>query len=291
MQLSQYHLELMTCNNTDLIWTERNEILMIQYLSIFITLVLLTNVALPILIMFLRRFPQYLTVACLALSLLLSRSSFFMLPFFKDMTNAFPQQLDDPTKSSVSLIIPTQPTPIVSFTPAMPSSLQSAPTHSLVGPSQVQTKPPTVQPPSSPTPVTLFVNNQKNRKLPHNQSSRQINQTTSRPPTSGHMTFHSGTTEQGQYYVCVRNFETVDWALCIDASCAIIEKSEATPKTYGTFTPQQLAREKKDAHSTTRSSDSANDPSKSCAYRLIYRRVETGLVTKDELTAVKRDSE
>ncbi|KAK2959841.1 hypothetical protein BLNAU_5330 [Blattamonas nauphoetae] len=163
---------------------------------IFIALVLLTNVALPILIMFLRRFPQYLTVACLALSLLLSRSSFFMLPFFKDMTNAFPQQcvqishevemnemgnahyqiltlkVDDPTKSSVSLNIPTQPTPIVSFTLAMPSSLQSAPTHSLVGPSQVQTKPPTVQPPSSPTPVTLFVNNKKNRKLPHNQSTR-----------------------------------------------------------------------------------------------------------------------
>ncbi|KAK2942633.1 hypothetical protein BLNAU_22451 [Blattamonas nauphoetae] len=286
MQLSQYHLELMTCNNTDLIWTERNEILMIQYLSIFITLVLLTNVALPILIMFLRRFPQYLTVACLALSLLLSRSSFFMLPFFKDMTNAFPQQLDDPTKSSVSLIIPTQPTPIVSFTPAMP-------------PNEATNGPTTIFPPlqslsSSTTKKTAnshITSPLVSVRDPSGVLTQQINQTTSRPPTSGHMTFHSGTTEQGQYYVCVRNFETVDWALCIDASCAIIEKSEATPKTYGTFTPQQLAREKKDAHSTTRSSDSANDPSKSCAYRLIYRRVETGLVTKDELTAVKRDSE
>ncbi|KAK2945291.1 hypothetical protein BLNAU_19792 [Blattamonas nauphoetae] len=76
MHLVQYHLEWMTCSNPDSIWTERKEILMIQYLNqkgIFNTLVLLTNVAISILIMFLRRFPQYLTVTCLALSLLLFR--------------------------------------------------------------------------------------------------------------------------------------------------------------------------------------------------------------------------
>ncbi|KAK2949267.1 hypothetical protein BLNAU_15748 [Blattamonas nauphoetae] len=50
---------------------------------------------------------------------------------------------DDPTKSSVSLVIPTQPTPNGSFTPAMPTPLQPAPTPSLIGPSQVKTKPPT----------------------------------------------------------------------------------------------------------------------------------------------------
>ncbi|KAK2963380.1 hypothetical protein BLNAU_1422 [Blattamonas nauphoetae] len=91
MHLVQYHLEWMTCSNPDSIWTERNEILMIQYLNqkgIFNTLVLLTNVAISILIMFLRRFPQYLTVTCLALSLLLFRYSFFMLPFFTDTANA-----------------------------------------------------------------------------------------------------------------------------------------------------------------------------------------------------------
>ncbi|KAK2948040.1 hypothetical protein BLNAU_16987 [Blattamonas nauphoetae] len=87
------------------------------------------------------------------------------------------------------------------------------------------------------------------------------------------------------------HFETGDWVLCIDASCAIVEESEATPKTYSTLTPQQLAREKKSGRPTTRSSDNANDPFKSCAYRLIYRRVETELVTQDELTAVKRDYE
>ncbi|KAK2942712.1 hypothetical protein BLNAU_22382 [Blattamonas nauphoetae] len=38
-------------------------------------------------------------------------------------------------------------------------------------------KPPTVQPPSSPTPVTLFVNNPKiTRKLPHSQYLRVSNQ-------------------------------------------------------------------------------------------------------------------
>ncbi|KAK2940879.1 hypothetical protein BLNAU_24208 [Blattamonas nauphoetae] len=82
------------------------------------------------------------------------------------------------------------------------------------------------------------------------------------------------------------HFETGDWVLCIDASCAIVEESEATPKTYSTLTPQQLAREKKSGRPTTRSSDNANDPFKSCAYRLIYRRVETELVTQDELTAM-----
>ncbi|KAK2944048.1 hypothetical protein BLNAU_21047 [Blattamonas nauphoetae] len=236
--------------------------------------------------------PQYLTIACLALSLLLfrpdQRISTAIEVDMDEMGNAQYQiltlKVDDPTKSSVSLIIPTQPTPIVSFTPAMPSSLQFAPIHSLVGPSQVQTKPPTVQPPSSPSTVTLFVNNQKTT----------ANSRITSPLVSGRdlsVTFHSGTTEQGQYYGCVRDFETGDWVLCIDASCAIVEESEATPKTYGTLTPQQLAREKKDAHPTTRSSDNSNDPFKSCAYRLIYRRVKTELVTKDELTAVKRDSE
>ncbi|KAK2953241.1 hypothetical protein BLNAU_11867 [Blattamonas nauphoetae] len=61
----------------------------------------------------------------------------------------------------MSLVIPTQPTPNNSFTSAMPTSLQLAPTPSLIGPSQIQTKPPSVQPASSPTPATLSVNNQK----------------------------------------------------------------------------------------------------------------------------------
>ncbi|KAK2951086.1 hypothetical protein BLNAU_13929 [Blattamonas nauphoetae] len=38
--------------------------------------------------MFLRRFPQYLTIACLALSLLLFLHSIFLLPFFTDSANA-----------------------------------------------------------------------------------------------------------------------------------------------------------------------------------------------------------
>ncbi|KAK2942490.1 putative Ubiquitin carboxyl-terminal hydrolase 47 [Blattamonas nauphoetae] len=105
------------------------------------------------------------------------------------------------------------------------------------------------------------------------------------------VTIHSGTTEQGHYYVYVRDFETGDWVLCNDAYCAIVDESEATSKTYGTLTPQQLAREKKGGRPSTRSSDNANDPFKSCAYRLIYRRVETELVTQDELTAAKRDYE
>ncbi|KAK2956760.1 hypothetical protein BLNAU_8213 [Blattamonas nauphoetae] len=130
--------------------------------------------------MFLSRFPQYRTVACLALSLLLFRYSFFLLPFFTDMTNAsysaievemdemgnaqyqiLTLEVDDPTKSSESLVFPAQPTPIVSFTHAMSNSLHHVPNPSLVGPSQIETKPPTVQPASSPTPVTLSVNNQK----------------------------------------------------------------------------------------------------------------------------------
>ncbi|KAK2947905.1 hypothetical protein BLNAU_17132 [Blattamonas nauphoetae] len=155
--------------------------------------------------------PQYLTVTCLALSLLLFRYSFFMLPFFTDMTNAFPQQcvlishevemdemgnvqyqiltlkVDDPTKSSVSLVIPTQPTPNVSFTHAMSNSLHHVPNPSIVGPSQIQTKPPTVHPASSPTPVILSVNNQKSPANSHTASPfvSPINHNTSRPPTSG----------------------------------------------------------------------------------------------------------
>ncbi|KAK2944879.1 hypothetical protein BLNAU_20222 [Blattamonas nauphoetae] len=80
---------------------------------------------------------------------------------------------DDPTKSSMTLVIPTHTTPNGSFTPAMPTSLQHVPNSSLVEPSQVQTTPPTVQPTSSPTPDTLSVNNQKiTRKLPHSQYLR-----------------------------------------------------------------------------------------------------------------------
>ncbi|KAK2956237.1 hypothetical protein BLNAU_8801 [Blattamonas nauphoetae] len=44
-------------------------------------------------------------------------------------------------------------------------------------------------------------------------------------------------------FVC--DFETGNWVMFNDASCAIVEESEATSKTYGTLTPQQLAREKK----------------------------------------------
>ncbi|KAK2949002.1 hypothetical protein BLNAU_16108 [Blattamonas nauphoetae] len=107
-------------------------------------------------------------------------------------------KVDDPTKSSMSPVIPTQPTPNGSFTPAMPSSLQPAPTPSLFGPSQVQTKPPTVKPASSPTPVTLSVKNQKSPANSRTTSplvsvcdqsgvlTQPINQTTSRHPTSGH---------------------------------------------------------------------------------------------------------
>ncbi|KAK2963072.1 hypothetical protein BLNAU_2095 [Blattamonas nauphoetae] len=105
---------------------------------------------------------------------------------------------DDPTKSLVSHVIPTHPTPNGSFTSVMPSSLQPAPTPSLLGPSQVQTKPPTVKPASSPIPVTLSVKNQKSpansRTIsPHvsvcDQSgvvTQPINPTTPRPPNSGH---------------------------------------------------------------------------------------------------------
>ncbi|KAK2953242.1 hypothetical protein BLNAU_11868 [Blattamonas nauphoetae] len=54
---------------------------------IFHTLVLLTNVTLPILTVPLRQFPQNLTIACITLSLLLFLSSFF-LPIFTDAANA-----------------------------------------------------------------------------------------------------------------------------------------------------------------------------------------------------------
>ncbi|KAK2952829.1 hypothetical protein BLNAU_12297 [Blattamonas nauphoetae] len=86
-------------------------------------------------------------------------------------------KVDDPIMSSLSLVFLAQPTPIVSFTLAMPTSLQHVPNSSLVEPSQVQTTPPTVQPTSSPPPDTLSVNNQKiTRKLPHSQYLRVSNQ-------------------------------------------------------------------------------------------------------------------
>ncbi|KAK2942139.1 hypothetical protein BLNAU_22949 [Blattamonas nauphoetae] len=253
--------------------------------------------------MFLRRFPQYPTIASLALSLLLFLHSFFLLPFFTDSANAsysakfadfaafhligmicsfvgndktrlntvvstvwaiaflamktpakravvqtmisMPQtnglntdlrpdlhnsllmvilsstgfeirckvdmdemrnaelhtptlKSDDPTKTSMPHVIPTHPTPNGSFTSAMSSSLQLAPTPSLLEPSQVQTKPPTVKLASSPIPVTLSV---KNQNIPANSRTtsvlvsvsdqsgvltQPINPTTSRPPTSGY---------------------------------------------------------------------------------------------------------
>ncbi|KAK2948039.1 hypothetical protein BLNAU_16986 [Blattamonas nauphoetae] len=67
MHLVQYHLEWMTCSNPDSIWTERNEILMIQYLNVLITLHRPKGIFNTLTI------PQYLTVTCLALSLLLFR--------------------------------------------------------------------------------------------------------------------------------------------------------------------------------------------------------------------------
>ncbi|KAK2946823.1 hypothetical protein BLNAU_18281 [Blattamonas nauphoetae] len=76
MHLVQYHLEWMTCSNPDSIWTERNEILMIQYLNQKRHLQHSCLVDqrghfhphyLP------QTIPQYLTVTCLALSLLLFR--------------------------------------------------------------------------------------------------------------------------------------------------------------------------------------------------------------------------
>ncbi|KAK2941579.1 hypothetical protein BLNAU_23508 [Blattamonas nauphoetae] len=192
MQLSQYHLEWMTCNNPDLIWAERYEILMIQYFNqtgIFNTLVLLTNVAISILIMFLGRFPQYLTVVFLALSLFLFRHDqristamcadlavFHLIGMISSFVG------NDKTRLNTIMWIVWAlaflgPTPIVSFTPAMPTSLQHVPNPSLIGPSQIQTKPPTVQPASSPTPVILSVNNQNiTRKFPHSQSIRVSNQ-------------------------------------------------------------------------------------------------------------------
>ncbi|KAK2943783.1 hypothetical protein BLNAU_21288 [Blattamonas nauphoetae] len=131
--------------------------------------------------MFLRRFPQHISIASLAISLLLFLSVVFELRRkvdLDDMRNAELHtptlKLDNPTKTSL------------------------APTHSLVGPSQVQTKPPTAQPASSPTTVTLFVNNHKTTansrtatphvsvRDPSGVLTQQINQTTSRPPTSGH---------------------------------------------------------------------------------------------------------
>ncbi|KAK2949974.1 hypothetical protein BLNAU_15117 [Blattamonas nauphoetae] len=73
---------------------------------------------------------------------------------------------DDASMSSLSLVIPTQSTPNVSFSPAKPAPLQPTPTFSLFRTSQVQPKPRTDRHASSPSLLTLSVNHQKSPAKP-----------------------------------------------------------------------------------------------------------------------------
>ncbi|KAK2945136.1 hypothetical protein BLNAU_7136 [Blattamonas nauphoetae] len=68
---------------------------------------------------------------------------------------------DDASMSSLSLVIPAQSTPNVSFSPAKPATLQPTPTFSLFRTSQVQPKPRTDRHASSPSLITLSVNHPK----------------------------------------------------------------------------------------------------------------------------------
>ncbi|KAK2950039.1 hypothetical protein BLNAU_15074 [Blattamonas nauphoetae] len=200
MQLSQYHLEWMTCNNPDLIWTERNEILMIQYLNVLITL---------------HRPNRHLQYTCLVDQ----RGHFhphYVPQTITPISNRYLPRTISPPLHVLLLHAPILHRHDQRISTAMCADI--AVFHligmicsfvgndktrlntimwivwalaflgvSVVGPSQIQTKPPTVQPASSPTPVILSVNNQKiTRKLPHSQYIRSINHNTSRPPTSGH---------------------------------------------------------------------------------------------------------
>ncbi|KAK2956811.1 hypothetical protein BLNAU_8264 [Blattamonas nauphoetae] len=73
---------------------------------------------------------------------------------------------DAASMSSLSLVIPTQSTPNVSFSPAKPAPLQPTPTFSLFRTSQVQPKPRTDRHASSPSLLTLSVNHQKSPAKP-----------------------------------------------------------------------------------------------------------------------------
>ncbi|KAK2963379.1 hypothetical protein BLNAU_1421 [Blattamonas nauphoetae] len=160
-------------------------------------------------------------------------------------------KVDDPTKSSVSLVIPTQPTPNVSFTHAM--SILSIMFQILqwLGLHKSKQKPPTVHPASSPL-LSFSPSTAKNHpQTPHSQSIRPINHNTSRTSNfrpqspveaverttlkeSSKCTSTSPVQEAIKYFSVKElrknrvHFETGDWVLCIDASCAIVEKRSHT---------------------------------------------------------------